>query len=39
MSLGNYRAFHVKTTTRNLNFVSRASVDTLVQQVNRAIGQ
>jgi len=36
---GNYRAFHVKTGSRNLNFVPRQSVDTVVAQINRAIGQ
>ena len=39
LSLGNYRAFHVKTATRNMNFIPRGSIDTVVQQVNRAIGR
>lgn len=38
-TFGNYRAFHIKTSTRNLNFVPRDSVDTVVAQINRAIGQ
>lgn len=39
VSLGNYRAFHVRTNTRNFNFVPRGSNDAVVQQVNRAIGR
>jgi hypothetical protein len=37
--LGRYNGFHVKTATRNFNFVPDGPVDAVVGQINRAMGR